>query len=240
MSYSYENLIRGVKKSWLPMFEEIFNNEKGKELFDYLNSCDYTIYPKPEHVFNAFKFFDLKETNIVLLGQDPYIGFETDNKKEIPQAMGLSFSVSKEIKKIPPSIKNIFKEIKNSFPDYGIPNHGDLTEWVKNNNLLLLNAALTVKQKKSNHHQKKWMKFTNKIIDYISDNTEDVIFILLGNFAKGKSKLIDLTKHKIISGVHPSPLSASRGFFGSDIFKKINTRLSQLNKTEFNYNLENK
>ena len=121
MSYSYNNLIKGVKKSWLPMFEEIFNNEKGEKLFTYLQTRDYTIYPPPKLVFNAFKFFELKDTNIVLLGQDPYINFETHNKKELPQAMGLSFSVPKKMKKIPPSLKNIFKEIKNSFPDYEIP-----------------------------------------------------------------------------------------------------------------------
>lgn len=219
MNYNYKELIKGVNKSWLQMFDEIFNNESGNKLFEYLNYRKYTIYPYPDKVFNAFKFFSLKKTKVVLLGQDPYIKFEVHNDKEIPQAMGLSFSVPKQIKKVPPSLKNIYKEIKNSYPNYEIPDHGDLTKWVKKGKMLLLNSALTTKKCKSNYHQKKWMKFTDRIIEYISENTKNVTFILLGNFAKSKEKLIDFKKHKIIKGVHPSPLSASRGFFGSKIFE---------------------
>ena len=98
MTYTYKSLIKGVKKSWIPMFNEIFNNEEDNKLFEYLNSQEYKIYPSPELVFNAFKFFSFKSTKIILLGQDPYINFEIHNKKELPQAMGLSFSVPIEIK----------------------------------------------------------------------------------------------------------------------------------------------
>ena len=214
--------IKNVKKSWEPMFKEIFDNKEGYELFEYLESRKYTVYPKLNLMFNAFTFFELDELKTVFLGQDPYIGYEIHDGEEIEQAMGLSFSVPKEIKRVPPSLKNIYKEIKNSYPDYEIPNHGDLSDWALNKKMLLLNSALTTKKKKSNHHQKKWIEFTDKIIKYISDNCSKVNFLLLGNFAKNKKKLIDSKKHNIICGVHPSPLSAYRGFFNSDIFKKIN------------------
>ena len=142
------------------MFNEIFDNEEGKSLFEYLNTRSYTIYPYPNKVFNAFKFFELKKTKIVLLGQDPYINFETLKGKEIPQAMGLSFSVPKD-KKIPPSLRNIFQEIHQDInlvdnKDKKIKN-GDLTNWAKQG-VLLLNCALTVRQGKSNSHYKYWNK----------------------------------------------------------------------------------
>jgi uracil-DNA glycosylase len=237
MSYRYENLIKGVKKSWLPMFKEIFDNEKGKKLFDYLSDTSDTIYPKPEHVFNAFKFFEKDKLSIVLLGQDPYIRSETHDGEIVPQAMGLSFSVDRRMSKVPPSLKNIYKEMKTSHPDFEIPKHGDLTDWVKNNKMLLLNAALTVKEGKSNSHQKKWMKFTDQMLEYISDNTKGIIFILLGNFAKKKVKFLDIDSHIIINGTHPSPLSASNGFFGSNIFKRVDRKLKELDKEVLNLKL---
>ena len=201
----------------------------------YLNKKK--IFPKPELVFNAFKHFELKDLKVVLLGQDPYIRYEEKDGKVIPQAMGLAFSVPKEIKKIPPSLKNIFKELKNNFKEFKIPNNGDLTRWVKEENILLLNSALTVIEGKSSSHQKLWESLTDSIIKYISDNTENIIFILLGNFAKNKSKLIDLEKHYVIKGVHPSPLSASRGFFGSNIFKRTNKFLKDEEIKEINWKL---
>lgn len=239
MDYSYENLTKGVKKSWMPMLDKIFKNEKGDKLFKYLNeqTKKYTIFPYPEDVFAAFKHFEIETTMSCFIAQDPYTSSEMHNNKEIPQAMGLSFSIPKQISRVPPSLKNIYKEIKNSYPDFKEPNHGDLTEWVDNNGLLLLNSGLTVKKGLSNSHQKKWEKFTDQIIEYIADNTKGVVFILLGSFAKSKAALIDEDDHRIIRGVHPSPLSASKGFFNSGIFKTLNRKLVELGKKEFDFTL---
>ena len=165
----------------------------------------------------------------MLLGQDPYINSEIIDKKKIPQACGLSFSVPKTHKKIPPSLQNIFKEIKNCYPGYIIPKDGSLIRWVKEENILLLNSALTVIEGKSNSHSLLWSDFTNKLIKFVSDKNEKTIFLLMGSFAINKSSLIDITKHKIFTCKHPSPLSAYKGFFGSNIFKKINDYLIENN-----------
>jgi len=232
--YNYENLMKGVKASWMPMFDEIFKNEDGQKLFKFLQSQTMTIVPKPEHVFNAFKYFDLEDTKFVLLGQDPYINVETHDGEDIFQAMGLSFSVPSKLA-IPPSLRNMYKEIKNSFSDWEVPKHGDLTKWVQNNNLLLLNSALTVQIFKSNTHQKYWTKFTDKVIEYISKHVDMVTFILLGGFAKKKRTLVDIHRHIIIQGTHPSPLSAHRGFFNSKIFEILNMRLEKVGKEPFKF-----
>jgi uracil-DNA glycosylase len=239
MEYNKKNVLKNVKKSWKKFLkkkldEEILEKiEKDREN----NLKEKKILPEPKLVFNAFKHFELKELKVVLLGQDPYIRYEIHDGKIIPQAMGLAFSVPKEIKKIPPSLKNIFKELKNNIEGFNIPDNGDLTRWVKEEKILLLNSALTVIEGKSSSHQKIWEKLTDSIIKYISDNTENIIFILLGNFAKNKSKLIDLDKHYIIKGVHPSPLSASRGFFGSKIFSRTNEFLKDEELNEIDWKL---
>ena len=148
------------------------------------------------------------EIKLVILGQDPYI-------------YGLAFSIPKKHKKIPQSLKNIFKEIKNSYPDYIIPSNGSLLRWVKEEKILLLNSALTVIKGKSNSMMKIWQAYTDKLIKFISDTNNHTVFLLMGNFAISKSNLID-TKHKIFTTKHPSPLSAHNGFFGSNVFKNIN------------------
>lgn len=235
MEYNKKNLLKGVKKSWKKFLKDQLNDENLKKINE--DRKKFRIFPEPKLVFNTLKHFELNELKIVLLGQDPYIRYEIHNDKLISQAMGLAFSVSKEIKKIPPSLKNIFKELKNSIKDFKIPDNGDLTRWVKDEKILLLNSGLTVIEGKSNSHQKLWESLTDSIIKYISDNTTNTIFILLGNFAKNKSKLIDLNKHYIIKGVHPSPLSASRGFFGSNIFNKANEILKEEGEEEINWKL---
>jgi len=223
------NLLHNVKESWIPILQENINK---------LDDCKVlkqndNYLPEYNNIFNAFKYFELDETKLVFLGQDPYInGIEIDGKF-VPQAMGLSFSVP-DTHTMPPSLKNIFKEIKNSYPD--VKEGQDLTRWAKEEKILLLNSALTVKKGKSNSHQKYWTPITNDIISYISDNTENVVFLLLGNDAKSKSKYIDDDKHIIITGVHPSPLSAHRGFFGSEIFKIVNDELENRGKGPINWN----
>lgn len=235
-------IMKDIKTDWAIMWKEIFESENGIETINFLKSKidkyvnNFYFLPKVENILNAFKYFDLKDTKLVLLGQDPYINTEVISGEEISQAMGLSFSVPNNIK-IPPSLRNIFKEIKNCYPNFEIPNHGNLIRWVKEENILLLNSALTVKKGISNSHQKKWEQLTDKVIKYISDNSKGVIFLLLGNNAKNKAKLINDNNHYIINGVHPSPLSASRGFFGSNIFLEVNNILIKDKKNEINWNI---
>jgi len=148
-----------------------------------------------------------------------------DNVK-VPQAHGLSFSVMKSHKKIPPSLKNIYKEIQNEYPDKNyIFEHGNLERWFNEEKIFLLNSALTVIEGNPGSLIKKWSKITDEIIEFISENNKNCLFLLLGNYAKEKAKFIS-DKDRIIYGVHPSPLSANRGFFGSNIFKKLDEKLN--------------
>ena len=226
---------RGVDNSWKKLIrsfeKEAYYIKIRNKIKDWRKEKT-VIYPPLKNVWETFKHFKVKDTRVVLLGQDPYINSEYHNKKDIPQAMGLSFSVPKT-HKVPPSLRNIFKELKS---DLDIDNKSpDLTRWVTEENILLLNSALTVLPGKSNCFAKLWEPLTNDIIKSISDKTEGVVFILLGNNAKKKKKLIDTSKHTIIEGVHPSPLSANRGFFGSKIFSKTNLALEKYNKNPINW-----
>jgi len=187
------------------------------------------IYPPKESVFRALQLVTPRSARVVIVGQDPYHG---EN-----QAMGLSFSVPSEQKKLPPSLKNIFKERET---DCGIPvsTSGDLTSWA-NQGVLLLNATLTVTASNANSHKKfGWQNITDGIISWLSDQDHPVVFLLWGNFAQKKRTLIDESKHVVISAVHPSPLSARRGFWGSRPFTKINTALVQLGYEPINWENE--
>ena len=186
------------------------------------------IYPPADLIFNAFDLTPLKNVKVVILGQDPYHG--------PGQAHGLSFSVPSSIKKLPPSLKNIFKELNS---DLGLPiaATGDLTPWAKQG-VLLLNAMLTVEQKNAGSHEKQgWESFTDKVIELISERRENVVFVLWGAYAQKKIALIDGEKHCVLSGIHPSPLSAHRGFFGSKPFSYINQRLARNNQAEIDWGL---
>ena len=201
----------------------IFTKEEQKNINDFIGEemKKYVIYPPNEDVFNVFKHSDFKYIKVVILGQDPYHGEG--------QATGLCFSVPSGFKK-PPSLRNIFKEIKSDIGSESICSDGDLTPWAKQG-VLLLNTALTVRKGKPNSHKKFWSPYTDKIIKHISDNSDDgIIFILWGNNAIRKRKFIDEKRHHIFSGVHPSPLSAYRGFFGSKVFTKVNTKLAEMGK----------
>jgi len=220
-----------VNSEWLPFF-----NDNREELEDIMckinfNKIDFNeiIFPNKEDIFRALFYNSPSNIKLLILGQDPYINSEIIDGIKVPQACGLSFSVQPSHKKIPPSLKNIFKEIKNNYPEYIIPNNGDLSRWVIKENIMLLNSALTVVEGKSNSHAKIWINFTDKLIKYISLKNEGMIFLLMGNYAINKIKLID-SKHKIFECVHPSPLSANRGFFGCNVFKKINEYLVENNK----------
>ena len=233
-----QTILNDVKPKWREMWESILDDSNiinflENKYKEYENS-DKRIFPNRENILETFKYFDLQDTKVVFLGQDPYINSIIENDIEIPQATGLAFSVPINFKK-PPSLRNIFKELNSEFENYEIPDSGSLIRWVKEENILLLNTALTVKKGLSNSHQKKWRSITDEVIKYISKNSDSVIFLLLGNNAKSKIKYIDQNKHKIISGVHPSPLSANRGFFGSNIFKRVNEELVKLDKSNINW-----
>jgi uracil-DNA glycosylase len=173
------------------------------------------IYPDARNIFNAFNSTPLDQVKVVILGQDPYHG--------PGQAHGLSFSVQDGVD-IPPSLKNIFKEIKNDL-GFPIPTHGSLQSWA-DQGVLLLNATLTVEQGRAGSHQRKgWERFTDKAIKLVSDECDAVVFMLWGSYAQKKIELINTAKHCILRAPHPSPLSAHRGFLGSKHFSKANDYL---------------
>ena len=231
---------RNVKKSWKKLIKQYEKEDFYKIIISKIKEWKKNktkIYPNLCDIWETFKYFDVEETKVVLLGQDPYIREEIHNNKEVPQAVGLSFSVPKT-HKIPPSLRNMFKELKN---DLGIENtHGDISEWVKSEKILLLNSALTVVEGHSGSHLKYWEKFTDNLIHHLSENYENIIFLLLGNFAIKKTKLINSDKHQIIKATHPSPLSAHRGFFNSDVFKNVDNTLLKVNKKKISWYIKKK
>lgn len=218
-----DDLLVNINPGWKTFFDN--NMKELEDIITSVKKSNKDIFPNEHFIFRTLFYFPPEETKLVILGQDPYIGYEMIDGVKIPQACGLSFSVPKKHKLIPPSLKNIFKEIKNCYPDYSIPINGSLIRWVKKEKILLLNSSLTVKEGESNSHQQLWQSFTDKLIQYIDMKSEHCVFLLMGNHAINKGKLINSDKHKIFTTVHPSPLSASRGFFGSMIFKKINDYL---------------
>lgn len=186
-----------------------------------------TCFPKYNNIFNALKLTPYKDVKVVILGQDPYHG--------TGEAHGLSFSVQKGVKK-PPSLKNIFKELKDDL-GYDEPVDGDLTSWAKQG-VLLLNSVLTVeKDKAASHKDLGWNLLTDHIIKLLNQKQEPVVFILWGNFARNKKVFITNSKHLIIESPHPSPFSANSGFFGSKPFSKTNNFLIKNNITPVNFNL---
>jgi len=192
-----------------------------------LNTEDLNIFPPIPSIFRALKLVNFNDAKVLILGQDPYHGFG--------QADGLSFSVNKEIK-IPPSLKNIFLELRN---DLNIPisRHGDLTVWAQQK-ILLLNSVLTVEQGKPNSHRGLgWEKLTDKIITQLSQRG-NMIFVLWGNIAQKKYNLIDKKHNKILTAPHPSPLSSYRGFLGCKHFSKINRYLIDNGSSEIDWKLD--
>ncbi|MDR3696493.1 uracil-DNA glycosylase [Mucilaginibacter sp.] len=208
-----------LEPGWLEVLSGEFGKDYMVQLRQFLKNekdAGNKIYPKGTDIFNAFWKTPFSDLKVVILGQDPYHG---EN-----QAHGLSFSVQKGIT-IPPSLRNIYKELSTDIPGFVTPNHGNLTEWAEQG-VLLLNASLTVRAGTPGSHQKKgWEEFTDQVIKTISDKKEGIIFILWGAFAQAKAELIDKTKHHIIKSPHPSPFSADRGFFGSGPFSKTNELL---------------
>lgn len=221
-----------MKLKLKPQWREFFlkhkkNIEKTLQTLDYQNK---TILPPKNQIFRAFEYFDLSDTKLLILGQDPYPGHDGN----FYYAEGLSFSVNPLVKKLPGSLKNIFKELKNCYSDFSYVN-GSLINWMEKENIMLLNSSLTVEAGKPNSHASKWKDITDKVIQELDENSE-CLFLLMGGNAIDKSKLIK-NKNRIITCVHPSPLSAHRGFFGSKVFLKVNQKLKELHKKEINWNL---
>lgn len=202
-----------IKNDWDNVLKDEFNKDYFKNLMKFINSeyNNKSIYPEYSNIFNALKHTSFNDVKVVILGQDPYHGEG--------EAHGLSFSVQ-EGTKIPPSLKNIFKELKN---DLNIERKKtDLTDWA-DQGVLLLNAILTVeKDKPLSHKEKGWEIFTDKIIELLGEREKPIVFILWGNYARSKKNLIKNKSHFIIESAHPSPLSASRGFFDSKPFSRTN------------------
>ena len=220
-----------INESWKKLLDSEFNSEYFKNLIAFIKE-DYsktTCYPKGSQIFNAFDFCPINDLKVVVIGQDPYHG--------VGQANGLCFSVNKGIPH-PPSLINIFKEIETDLGYKFENNKGDLSKWAKQG-VMLLNATLTVRNNSAGSHQNKgWEIFTNKVIEVISIETNNTVFLLWGSFAKQKKKLIDTDKHKILESGHPSPLSANRGYwFGNKHFSKCNDYLDSVGKSKIDWSL---
>ena len=218
-----------MQTDWNPILRQEFNKPYWVELQNYIldQRASHMVFPAHPDVFRAFHLTSFATLKVVILGQDPYHG--------VGQANGLCFSVSPGVS-FPPSLRNIFKELED---DLGVskPQSGDLAAWAEQG-ILLLNTTLTVRQGAPASHQGKgWETFTDEVVRCISQKKEKIVFVLWGASARRKKSLIDVTKHTCIESVHPSPLSAYRGFFGSKPFSRINQLLRQQGITEIDWSL---
>ena len=218
-----------VGNSWDEIMQDEYQKEYFRKIVLFINKeyKNKTIFPPKNYILRSLALTDYNNVKVVILGQDPYHG--------VGEANGLSFSVNKNIK-LPPSLKNIYKELLN---DLGIDNgnNGDLTPWA-NQGVLLLNSILTVeKDKPASHKNLGWEIFTDAIIKKLNQKKEPIVFILWGNFAKSKISLITNPNHYIISSSHPSPFSCNYGFFGSRPFSKTNEFLKKNNQIEINWQI---
>ena len=218
-----------IGNDWDEILKEEFNKEYYLKLREFLKEEyeKYNVFPPAKDIFNALRYSSYENTKVVIIGQDPY--------HEIGQAHGLCFSVNKGVP-IPPSLKNIYKEIYNDLKIVE-PNHGYLMEWAKQG-VLLLNATLTVRQgEPMSHKNKGWEILTDKIIEKLNEREKPMVFILWGNNAKEKESIITNSNHLILKGSHPSPLSAHHGFFNYGYFSKANNYLRLTNQDEINWKL---
>jgi len=220
-----------LEPGWLAVLEEEFEKDYMIKLKSFLQEEKQrgaTIYPKGADMFNALNTTPFDEVKVVILGQDPYHG--------TGQAHGLSFSVQRGIP-VPPSLKNIYKELETDIEGFKAPNHGHLTHWAEQG-VLLLNATLTVRASEAGSHQNQgWEIFTDEIIKALSQKREHIVFLLWGKYAQQKVALIDQKKHYVLTAAHPSPFSAYNGFFGSKHFSKANQLLVQNNLKPIDWSL---
>ncbi|MFN0275115.1 MAG: uracil-DNA glycosylase [Chitinophagales bacterium] len=220
-----------IEESWKEILKEEFSKAYFQTIKYFLKSekeKGKIIYPPGGLIFNAYNLTPFEKVKVVILGQDPYHG--------AGQAHGLCFSVQHGIKP-PPSLVNIYKELKTDIIGFEIPTHGFLESWAKQG-VFLLNAMLSVeKDKPASHKEIGWQHFTDATIQVLSDKREKLVFILWGSFAQQKAFLIDSSKHLILKAPHPSPFSADRGFFGCKHFSKTNIYLRKNHIEEINWNL---
>ncbi len=217
--------------SFNDLLEEEKQKDYYKDLIDFIDK-EYEskiIFPPREKIFEAFKLTPFEQTKVVIIGQDPYHGEG--------EAHGLAFSVNNGIK-IPPSLKNIYKEINAEY-GYEIPNTGYLIKWAKQG-VLMLNTVLTVeKDKPASHKAKGWEVFTDRVIEELNNSEQPLVFMLWGNYAKSKAQLINNPKHLILESAHPSPFSARNGFFGNNHFKLANDFLEKNGIEQIDWKIEN-
>jgi len=219
-----------LHSSWLGKLQSEFEQAYMQELSAFLRSekaSGQTVYPNGEDIFNALNTTPLDKVKVVILGQDPYHGPN--------QAHGLSFSVPMG-ERVPPSLKNIYKEL-HADVEFNIPSHGNLQAWAEQG-VLLLNSVLTVRQSAAGSHQGKgWETFTDKVIETVSNNSNNVVFLLWGSYAQKKGQTIDRDRHLVLHAPHPSPLSAHRGFLGCRHFSQTNDYLKSQNLTPIDWQL---
>lgn len=220
-----------IGNSWDGLLAEEFKKDYYKELQGFLKEeyQNHIVHPDKNEIFSALSATSYEDTRVVIFGQDPYHG---EN-----QAHGMAFSVKPDVD-IPPSLKNIYKELQNELGLY-IPDNGYLTKWARQG-VLLLNAALTVRDgEAASHRGKGWERLTDRITELLNERPEPVIFLLWGNDAKKKEELIKAPQHIILSAAHPSPLSATRGFMGCGHFKKVNNILKAMNREPIDWQINN-
>lgn len=218
-----------LTNDWQPVLEDEFTKPYYLQLREFLKKeyGAYTVYPHMNDIFNALNYTAFHDVKVVILGQDPYHG--------PGQAHGLSFSVKPEVA-LPPSLKNIFKELQDDL-GFRQPDNGYLVDWAKQG-VLLLNTVLTVRQGQAHSHRGKgWENFTNQVIKSLNEKDKPVVYILWGSAAQKNQELIDTSKHYVIKSPHPSPLSAYRGFFGSKPFSKTNAMLREAGQAEIDWRL---
>ena len=216
-----------IENSWKNVLNDEFEKDYFKYLLNFVKNeyASQIIYPKEKFIFNAFNECSFNNVKVVIIGQDPYHGEG--------QANGLCFSVNEGVKH-PPSLKNIFKEMSSNVGKT-IPKSGDLSYLAKQG-VLLLNATLTVRAKSPGSHQNKgWEQFTDAVITQISNQKENIVFLLWGSYAQKKGEIIDRSKHFVLESPHPSPFSVHRGFFGNQHFSKTNVFLKQKRLVEIDW-----
>lgn len=221
-----------ISNDWLPVVEEECGKEYYKNLYRFVKNeyATNVVYPPSEDIFTAFHLTPLSEVKVLILGQDPY--------HEPNQAHGLSFSVPVSQPKIPPSLQNIYKELKDDLGCY-IPNNGYLGKWAKQG-VLMLNTVLTVRAGAANSHKGRgWEEFTDAIIRAVNAQDRPIVYMLWGSPAQKKMAMLDNPKHLILTSAHPSPLSAYRGFFGCKHFSKCNEFLAKNSLDKIDWQIEN-
>ena len=221
-----------ISNDWLKAISPEFQKPYYRELYSFVKKeySERVIFPKADDIFNAFHYTNLSDVKVLLLGQDPY--------HNVNQAHGLSFSVLPSQREIPPSLQNIYKELKDDLGCY-IPNNGYLKKWA-DQGVLLLNTVLTVRAHQANSHQGKgWEKFTDAVIEVLNKEDRPIVYFLWGKPAQSKIPMLNNKKHLILTAPHPSPLSAYRGFFGCKHFSRANEFLIANGEKPIDWQIEN-